>query len=79
MLYIVLGALFTVIIVQNYMIISERKHVWKREKDLLNRIMAKDYETYASFEVSNNNVDDIEKLTPEEYLERYGENGIPVI
>ena len=79
MLYIVLGALFTVIIVQNYMIISERKHVWKIEKDLLNRIMAKDYETYASFEVSNNNVDDIEKLTPEEYLERYGENGIPVI
>lgn len=79
MFYVTIGTLLAVIMVQFCLIISEKKDSWNREKDLLNRIMAKDYETFARVEIAKNDVDSVTKLTPEEYLQRYGEEGIPVI
>lgn len=63
---------------QFYIIISDRKIYREKEKELLNRIMARNYETFIQGEVATKEIPQ-EKLTPEEYLARYGEEGLPVI
>ena len=77
--------LFIVVCMQYRMILSDRKLYREREKELLNRIMTRNYETFIQGEVAKGEApkeSTQESLTPEEYIARYpgyGEIGYPVI
>ena len=69
-------ALLAVIGYQGWLIRDDRKRADEREKDLLCRIMARNYETFVQGEVAKAQVD--RPLTPEEIFEMQQERGIPV-
>ena len=69
-------ALLAVIGYQGWLIRDDRKRSDEREKDLLCRIMARNYETFVQGEVAKAQVD--RPLTPEEIFEMQQERGIPV-
>lgn len=71
---------------QYFLILYERndfknreKAFLDKEKELLNRIMARNYETFVQGEVAMKPQEQERILTPEEYLAKYGEEGLPVI
>jgi hypothetical protein len=66
--------LLLVIAAQCYLIIYLTDKWDAKEKDLLNRIQARNYETYVQAEV----LKDPKPLTPEEIYEQQIERGIPI-
>jgi hypothetical protein len=66
--------LLLVVGLQSYLIIMILNRSDKRESDLLNRIMTRNYETYVQAEV----LKEPKPLTPEEIYEQQIERGIPV-
>ena len=72
---IVIIALLMVIAAQCYLI-HDLTNKWDaKEKDLLNRIMARNFETFVQGEVVR---EPAKPLTPEEIYEQQFERGIPV-
>lgn len=71
--------LFLVVCMQYWLIISDRKSFREKEKELLNRLMARNFETFIQGEVATKERQQERILTPEEYLAKYGEEGLPVI
>jgi hypothetical protein len=71
--YIVIVTLLVVIIYQGGFIWAQKKHFEKTEKDLLNRILARNYETYVQGEKI---LEPPRPLTPEEIYERDMERGV---
>ena len=76
--FISLVSLIAVICMQYWIILSDRKLSREKEKELLNRIMARNYEAFVQGEAAVKEIPQ-ERLTPEEYLAKYGEEGLPVI
>jgi hypothetical protein len=68
-------ALLGVIGFQGYFIYKMRQDQVEREKDLLNRIMSRNYETFVQGDVVRK---EARPLTPEEIYERELERGVPV-
>jgi hypothetical protein len=71
---IAIVALFLVIVFQGVFIYMQKQDSNIREKDLLNRLMSRNYETFVQGEVIMNP----KPLSPEEIFERQQERGIPV-
>jgi len=71
---IVIVGLLLVIGFQGYLIYILTEKWDAKEKDLLNRILARNYETYVQAEV----LKDPKPLTPEEIYEQQIERGIPI-
>jgi predicted Holliday junction resolvase-like endonuclease len=71
---IVIVGLLLVIGYQGYLIFSLTEKWDAKEKDLLNRILARNYETYVQAEVLQKE----KPLTEEEIYEQQRERGIPV-
>jgi predicted Holliday junction resolvase-like endonuclease len=72
---LLLIALFGVIFVQILFIKTIFENFDAKEKDLLNRVMSRNYETYVQAEVVQK---DKEPLSPEEIYEKELERGIPI-
>jgi hypothetical protein len=71
---IAIVALLLVIVFQGVFIYMQKQDSNIREKDLLNRLMSRNYETFIQGEVIMNP----KPLSPEEIFERQQERGIPV-
>jgi hypothetical protein len=71
---IAIVALLLVIVFQGVFIYMQKQDSNIREKDLLNRLMSRNYETFVQGEVIMNP----KPLSPEEIFERQQERGIPV-
>lgn len=67
--------LLIVVFIQLYLIFRLIKSHGEREKDLLNRVMSRNYETYVQAEVLQQ---EKQPLTSEEIYEQQMERGIPV-
>lgn len=67
--------LVAVIIYQGVFIFMQKKDSLARERDLLNRVMTRNYETFVQAEVLNKQE---EPMTYEEFEQRNIERGIPV-
>ena len=68
--------LLAVIVVQVIYIVLQRQDNMKVQEDLLNRIMARNYETYVQAEIAKR--EDKKHLTAEEIYAMQEERGIPV-
>jgi hypothetical protein len=73
---ITICVLLAVIVVQVIYIILQRQDSLKVQTDLLNRIMARNYETYVQAEIAKR--EEKKELTPEEIYAMQAERGIPV-
>ena len=71
---IAIVVLLIVISYQGAFIFMQKKDFAKREQDMLNRLMSRNFETYIQGEVAQNP----RPLTPEEIYEMNEERGIPV-
>lgn len=74
MIELVICGLLLVIGFQGFLIVFLVKQWDSKEKDLLNRILARNYETYVQAEVMQKE----KPLTDEEIYEQQIERGIPV-
>jgi hypothetical protein len=70
----IIACLIAVIIYQGFFIYIQKMDYNQKEKDLLNRLMSRNYETFVQGEVIMNP----KPLSPEEIFERQQERGIPV-
>jgi predicted Holliday junction resolvase-like endonuclease len=73
---IIIFALLVIIVIQMWFINRLSDNFDIKEKDLLNRVMTRNYETFVQSEVVRNQSD--HQLTPEEIYEQQLERGIPV-
>uniref|UniRef100_A0A6M3JUL3 Uncharacterized protein n=1 Tax=viral metagenome TaxID=1070528 RepID=A0A6M3JUL3_9ZZZZ len=70
-----IGILLLVVVYQGVFIFMQKKDFSRREQDLLNRIMSRNYETYVQGEKM---MEPPRPLTPEEIYEMERERGIPI-